>query len=210
MLTDDTIRALAPLLRNVTSLEDDGLDMSADKNHYDCKSLLACQIYSVKDRLLHVLYPSGAIVMYNVEKLRQVGYYDEEIFMYYEDNDICARINDHNYRICICPDAIALHKTSSSVGHSAKPNEYLWWHLQWSELYYTSKRKGARYGKAKAMKYVLRNTAAIIGRRLRKVFVQSLPHEDPKHRDARYFASLSFLFGRRAFDGSGNPNYYEA
>lgn len=46
----------------------------------------------------------------------KIGYIDETVFMYFDDTDLCVRINDAGYKILYVPTALMWHKVSSSGG----------------------------------------------------------------------------------------------
>lgn len=45
-----------------------------------------------------------------------IGMIDETVFMYFDDTDLCVRINDAGFRILYVPSALMWHKVSSSGG----------------------------------------------------------------------------------------------
>ena len=57
------------------------------------------------------------------EKLRG---FDERYFLYYEDVDLCARLNLQGYAVALCPAATVVHHAQRSSHQSIK---YLRWHL---------------------------------------------------------------------------------
>lgn len=46
----------------------------------------------------------------------KIGYIDETVFMYFDDTDLCVRLNDAGYKILFVPSALMWHKVSSSGG----------------------------------------------------------------------------------------------
>ena len=46
----------------------------------------------------------------------KIGYIDEKVFMYFDDTDLCVRMNDAGYKIKYVPSAVMWHKVSSAGG----------------------------------------------------------------------------------------------
>ena len=46
----------------------------------------------------------------------KIGYIDETVFMYFDDTDLCVRLNENGYKILYVPSAFMWHKVSSSGG----------------------------------------------------------------------------------------------
>lgn len=57
-----------------------------------------------------ICYASGAGVMYRVKALQESGLYDEEIWMYNEDQDICLNFWSRGWSVIMAPRAIVYHK----------------------------------------------------------------------------------------------------
>jgi len=58
----------------------------------------------------NICYPSGAAVLFNKEALEKVGLFDEEFWMYNEDQDLGWRLWLAGYKCVLAPDAVAYHK----------------------------------------------------------------------------------------------------
>ncbi len=57
---------------------------------------------------------NGACILFNSEALSDVGYLDENFFIFYEDADICKRLSDGGWRVYYYPDAKIIHYYSKS------------------------------------------------------------------------------------------------
>lgn len=62
---------------------------------------------------------SGAAVLLRTAALREVGLFDERLFMYYEDTDLSWRLRRAGYRITYCEDAVANHLHSATTGEGS-------------------------------------------------------------------------------------------
>ena len=54
--------------------------------------------------------------MVRTEVIRKVGLLAEEIFLYWDDPEFCARVRQAGYRLGVAPEAKVWHKTSSTTG----------------------------------------------------------------------------------------------
>jgi GT2 family glycosyltransferase len=59
---------------------------------------------------------SGACLMARQNVLAQVGYLDDQFFMYWEDADVCYRIKQKGWKIVCVPDAVIIHCEGKSSG----------------------------------------------------------------------------------------------
>ena len=59
-------------------------------------------------------YVTGCAMLIRTSLFKQVGYFDESYFMYYEDDDFCRRVRDKGYKIACDGSAKILHKASLS------------------------------------------------------------------------------------------------
>ena len=65
-------------------------------------------------------FVSGADMFIRKSVLDEVGLFDENIFMYYEDMDLCKRIKESGYKIKIIPNAKIFHLEGSSCKNFLK------------------------------------------------------------------------------------------
>lgn len=67
--------------------------------------------YDPQDKgISEICYPSGAAVLLTRELLEDVGLFDEEIWMYNEDQDVGWRAWLAGYKCVLAPDAVVYHK----------------------------------------------------------------------------------------------------
>lgn len=61
------------------------------------------------DKVMDVPYLSGCFMFLRVESLKMVGLFDEKIFMYGEETDLCRRLIDGGYRTVFFPSVHIFH-----------------------------------------------------------------------------------------------------
>jgi N-acetylglucosaminyl-diphospho-decaprenol L-rhamnosyltransferase len=86
----------------------------------------------------------GYAMFLNMEKLKSVGFYDENIFLYLEEIDLCKRVKDAKGKIFICPNIIIFHHGGKSVNNNYANLIELTrnWHWMWSLFYFNKKHYG--------------------------------------------------------------------
>ncbi len=82
---------------------------------------------------------TAALSLFRTEALLRVNGFDENIFMYFEDVDLCLRLRELDYKFLLNPDSTGVHK----MGASSTRNQAEKWELQ-SSAYLTRKFLGGR------------------------------------------------------------------
>lgn len=63
-----------------------------------------------------ITFASACCMLLHIKVFERVGLFDENVFMYFDDTDFCARLNDEKIKILYCPSAVMWHKASSAGG----------------------------------------------------------------------------------------------
>lgn len=63
-------------------------------------------------------FASGCCMLVKKEVFDKIGLFDDDYFLYYEDNDLCIRAKNANFSIAYAPKAIIWHKNAGSAGGS--------------------------------------------------------------------------------------------
>ena len=86
----------------------------------------------------------GFAMFLNLKKFNNIGFFDENFFLYFEDIDLCKRVILSGNKIYLLPKVIISHEGAKSVNF--KDNEELEvnrnWHWMWSSFYYYKKYNG--------------------------------------------------------------------
>ena len=92
----------------------------------------------------------GFAMLLNLKKLNQINnfknfnFFDENIFLFLENDDLCKRINESNQNIYIAPKSKINHLGASGVDKKFSYQIELSrnWHWIWSKFYYNKKHHG--------------------------------------------------------------------
>jgi N-acetylglucosaminyl-diphospho-decaprenol L-rhamnosyltransferase len=89
-----------------------------------------------------VKYIIGACEILRMDFFKKIGFFDEKIFLYYEDDEICHRTILNNKICAICVDAVAYHIGQGSSGANLRGIYRRFWHRALSKFYWKEKQKG--------------------------------------------------------------------
>ena len=86
----------------------------------------------------------GFAMFLNLSEFKDIGFFDENFFFYFEEIDLCKRLINHGKKIYLVPDIKINHGGDHS--HEESINEEMElsrnWHWMWSTFYYHRKYKG--------------------------------------------------------------------
>ena len=90
---------------------------------------------------LCVGFVCGAAMLFRMAAFRDVGFFDEQFFLYYEDDDLCLRLFKAGQNIVVVPSVQAVHHSRGSVrGANPWRHEYgRGYHHAQSKLLFASK-----------------------------------------------------------------------
>ena len=86
----------------------------------------------------------GHFLFFKMSSVKDIGFYDENIFFYYDETDYCLRAIKKNHKIYILKGAKVNHKDGKSYDHdiqeSIEPLKH--WHFMWGKFYFNKKHFG--------------------------------------------------------------------
>ena len=100
--------------------------------------------YEEKNLPFKVKYVDGFSMLLNKNKFKNNNYFDENFFMYWENNDICIRVINDGGSVFIVPKAKIKHLGAKAVDLKFFKEIELSrnWHWMWSTFNYHRKYKG--------------------------------------------------------------------
>ena len=99
--------------------------------------------YRLKNKkLFDCKFIRGFFILINIKKIKKVGFFDENFFLYLEEVDLCLRAKQTGYKI-IGYDKLALkHLGANSSDDRYEFNNIQAWHWMWSKFYFNKKYDG--------------------------------------------------------------------
>lgn len=91
---------------------------------------------------------SGACLLLRLSVFRQIGFFDPNIFLFYEDNEICDRARAAGYTALFEPRAVVTHIGAASTAPTVRGVWRRQRAMGWSHAYYQRQR-----GKSAASRY---------------------------------------------------------
>ena len=97
-------------------------------------------ITKINDNTLSVDSIDGFSMLFNLKKFKNQNFFDENFFLYLENNDLCLRVKQKNENIYVITNSLINHRGSISLNEKL---EYLRnWHWMWSKFYFNRKHYG--------------------------------------------------------------------
>ena len=140
-------------------------------------------------------FVTGCALFFDLKVFKEVGFFDEKIFLYYEENDFYRRCLDKKKYIFLIENSKINHKGNSSVDEKYKDEIEINrnWHLMWSTFYFYKKH----FGTIKAFTKIL---PKLISAFLK--FIIFFLINNKKNRDiyyARFNGSLNSIIGKKSW-----------
>jgi len=99
----------------------------------------------------------GALMLFKMDVLRKLGGFDENIFLFFEETDLCDKFAQAGYKLAICGDASAEHDPGTSSASSIRTVKIRAWHSAWSRAYYYKKHYGPVKLAEKSLSKIMKN-----------------------------------------------------
>ena len=108
-------------------------------------------IKSINENVIDVDTLDGFSMLINKNKFKDNSFFDENFFLYLENDDLCLRTKKMNEKIYIIKNSLIDHLGASSSNQSNEDKlEYLRnWHWMWSKFYFNKKHYGYLNGLSK-------------------------------------------------------------
>jgi GT2 family glycosyltransferase len=187
---DEKVALAAPLLLSKNPIDEE------DKTN-QLKIVESNAIEKFAD-FISVKYIIGAAVFLKMSVFEKIGFFDEEIFLYYEDDEITWRAVKNGFKAAIIPDVFAFHIGHASSGSSLRGTYKRFWHRALSKLHWKKKQKG----KFSATKSALRLVLVFF---IKTIFYLIIFNTNKAVANiASCFGSFAFLINMKAFDKNDN------
>jgi GT2 family glycosyltransferase len=140
LLTSNTIEQLIHYSQKINdfALFSPVIEDTEDKSYHIYKKK---KLPITKLEYLEVDFIKGFAMFFNMSKFKSIGFFDEKIFLYFEENDLCKRVRNLNQKIYVIFSSKITHAGGQS--HTKEFNEEMdlsrHWHHMWSYYYYYKK-----------------------------------------------------------------------
>ena len=169
---------------------------SGSFSEFDKKIKLKKRENSNHDSLEVVDWVVGSAMLINLEKFETRNLFDENIFLYFEEFDLCRRIKNIQGKIYSSKNLFIQHlgkKGSTDQNHNLEFEMLRNWHWMWSIFYYHKKYYGYLYAVYKNYGKLLRSTLNLF------LYTILLNTEKRKIYYARTLGTLNALMGKKSW-----------
>jgi len=128
------VAAMNPRIR-----EDDGSPFFMRKSYLMPRARWMARGWPTEDRTVTVL--SGAAMLVRSSAFRSVGGFDEQLFLYHEDDDLSIRLEQQCGPLMFIRDAVVEHGGGASSGDAAMISAFKAWHMGRSRVYGARKHR---------------------------------------------------------------------
>ena len=93
---------------------------------------------NVMDNVHKMNFITGCALFFNMDAISKIGFFDENIFLYYEENDFYLRSMKNNYYIYLIEKSVIQHIGNESTDLIKKDDIEINrnWHYMWSTFYF--------------------------------------------------------------------------
>ena len=127
--------------------------MENDKVSFDFGFFNGKKIKNIDKKIIKIDYSNGNAIYINKKFFGEKKVFDEQIFLQFDDTELCWRLKKMNKEIFMLTDAKVKHLQGKS--HKKKFDfelkKEVWWHNGWSHIYLGKKH----FSKTKLLKLVL-------------------------------------------------------
>ncbi len=110
-----------------------------------------------QENLIEVRNVKGFAMFLNLKHFKNIGFFDDNFFIYFEEIDLCKRLENNNIKIYLDPKIIIEHLGGSSHNSSINFEMELSrnWHWMWSSFYYYKKHHSYIYATFKILRKLI-------------------------------------------------------
>ena len=141
----------------------------------------------------------GCAMFFKMKKMKKIGFFDKNIFLFYEDDEICHRVIKNDYLPIVVASAKAFHLKGASSKKSLKLLYIREWNFMWSKMYWKDVRKGYLRSKRSSSKHAIVNFIRVI------YFALTLNKEKLVRNLAYMNGAFCYFLGRGSFKENGKP-----
>ena len=137
----------------------------------------------------------GFAMLISKKKILRVGMFDEKIFLYAEETDLCRRLKLANEKIYINKNAKVTHLAAKSTNIGFEFDKCRNWHWMWSQVYFSKKYSNNFYVYFKFIILLLIQFIKII------FYITLFNKKEIINKSMRFSGTLNSLLGRSSWYG---------
>ena len=121
-------------------------------------------IKNINNNVIEVENVKGFAMFFNMKQFKDIGFFDKNFFIYFEEIDLCRRLKIAKKKIYLDPNIKINHIGGSSHNKSINYEMELSrnWHWMWSTFYYHKKYNGFTFAFMKVIKKLVSSLFKIL------------------------------------------------
>lgn len=143
----------------------------------------------------NVEWLSGCAMLFDMQKLQKIGLFDENIFLFFEETDLCQRVLQVGMKIKLCKDVYFDHMLGQACRPTPKIEAMKAWHYGWSRCYYINK-------------HIVNTNKRLLKQQYRQYKRKQILSLSPTKRSKYKYQAAgtkAFISGTKAFKKNGTP-----
>ena len=200
MKSNNRIALAGPLLFDTYPATPDIIETRINAINKDITGLKKFFYTKLSDHCYSGAFIAGCISFMNMKVFREIGFFDNNIFLYWEDNELSDRVVKHGYINALMTHSHGYHIAGKSSQKSLRILYLRSWHLAWSRLYLHRTRHRFILSKIYSIPLTLQNFVKFL------VSVLILDAETTVRYLGATSGSFSFLIGLKAVKKNGAPS----
>ena len=146
------------------------------------------------NKIIEKYYGEASMMLFNITKLKKIGFFDESYFLYYEEIDLLHRCKKNNLKSYFIQSLKINHLRASSVEKKYINIENLRsWHYMWSMFYFYKKNFNYLEALRKTFFLLIKDLIMII------FYFSIIDKKNFKKRLFRIYGLISSMLGSKAF-----------
>ena len=136
----------------------------------------------------------ASVMMFNLKKIKQTSLFDENFFLYFEEEDLFHRCKKSLFKVYFVKNLMIKHDRATSVSKSVKNLKNIRsWHYMWSMFYFYKKNYNYFYGLKKVIKLLIIDSLMCF------FYSITLNYDSSINRFYRIYGLLASLLGFKSF-----------
>jgi len=136
----------------------------------------------------------ASMMLFNIKKLKKIGFFDENYFLYYEEADLLHRCKKNNLKSFFIQNLKIKHLRALSVEKNRPDIENLRsWHYMWSMFYFYKKNFGYLKALKKTFFFLIQDLIMIV------FYSCIIDKKKIKNRFYRIYGAITSMLGVSAF-----------
>ena len=146
-----------------------------------------------ENKLIKNYIGEASVMLYNVQTVKNLGLFDKNYFLYYEETDLLFRSKKKNLNAYLIANLKIKHSRASSIEKHIDTTFLRSWHYMWSMFHFYKKNFTYLFAIKKISKFIIKDFLMLF------YFLCLLDKNNYKLRFYRLYGSISSIIGLKSF-----------